>query len=145
MLTQQRADCGLTDRFERRGLMDALNASQSLVWFDGAGMVVDANANACRMFAYDDANFIKQDYFVLCGSNARNQLGDKREWAHIAAGEVHHTERSFKAKDGREIWSSVNFSALLNSNGSTRRVVAIFIDMAKFAWKPNDTRRVFGG
>ena len=125
--------------------MDALNASQSLVWFDGAGMVVDANANACRMFAYDDANFIKQDYFVLCGSNARNQLGDKREWAHIAAGEVHHTERSFKAKDGREIWSSVNFSALLNSNGSTRRVVAIFIDMAKFAWKPNDTRRVFGG
>jgi hypothetical protein len=30
---------------ERRGLMDALDASQSLVWFDGAGVIVDLNKN----------------------------------------------------------------------------------------------------
>ena len=144
MLHQQRDDRGLDDRVERRGLMDALNTSQSLVWFDGTGTVVDVNANACRMFSYEEVNFLKQDYFVLCGSNSRNLLGDKREWTRIAAGEVHHTERSFKAKDGREIWTSVNFSALRNSNGTTRRVVAIFIDMARFSWKPNDTRRAFG-
>jgi len=125
---------------ERRGLMDALDASQSLVWFDGAGVIVDANANALRMFSYGEGDFAKQDYFSLCGNGAKQILADKREWGRIAAGNMCHTERSYSAQDGREVWSSVNFAALKNDDGSTRRVLAMFIDMGRFAWKPNDAR-----
>jgi len=136
-----RAQTSASNKIERRGLMDALDASQSLVWFDGAGAIVDANDNALRLFVYGDGEIQKQDYYVLCGGNPKQLLADKREWSRVAAGEICHTERSFKAKDGREIWSSVNFAAVLNPDGSTRRVVAIFIDMSRFAWKPNDVRR----
>ena len=125
---------------ERRGLMDALDASQSLVWFNGAGVIVDANANALNLFAYNEEDILKQDYFALCGGGSKRILADKREWARIAAGEVCHTERNFTGQDGREVWSSVNFAALLNDNGSTRRVLAMFIDLGRFAWKPNDSR-----
>lgn len=125
---------------ERRGLMDALNASQSLVWFDGAGVIVDANENALRLFAYGEGDILKQDYFALCGAGSKQKLADKREWARIATGDLRHTERSYSAKDGREVWSSVNFAALLNDDGSTRRVLAMFIDLSRFACKPNDAR-----
>lgn len=126
---------------ERRGLMDALDASQSLVWFDGSGMIVDANANALRLFAYGDGDILRQDYFALCGAGSKQVLANKREWARISAGEMCHTERSYSAQDGREVWSSVNFAALKNEDGSTRRVLAMFTDMGRFAWKPNDARR----
>ena len=125
---------------ERRGLMDALDASQSLVWFNGAGVIVDANENALKLFAYREGDILKQDYFALCGAGSKRILADKREWARIATGDLCHTERSYVAQDGREVWSSVNFAALLNDDGSTRRVLAMFIDLSRFAWKPNDAR-----
>ena len=55
---------------ERRGLMDALDASQSLLWFDGAGVIVDANTNALRLFSYDAGDILKQDYFGCCQTNS---------------------------------------------------------------------------
>jgi len=126
---------------ERRGLMDALDASQSLVWFDGAGVIIDANANALRLFAYGESDIVKQDYFTLCHVGSKHTLADKREWARIAVGETCHTERSYTAQDGNEIWSSVNFAALKNDDGTTRRVLAMFTDMGRYAWKPNDVSR----
>ena len=125
---------------ERRGLMDALDASQSLLWFDGAGVIVDANTNALRLFSYDAGDILKQDYFALCGMRSKQVLADKREWARIAAGDMCHTERNYTAQDGREVWSSVNFAALKNDDGGTRRVLAMFTDLGRFAWKPNNTR-----
>ena len=125
---------------ERRGLMDALDTSQSLVWFDGAGVIVDANKNALALFSYDEGEVLKEDYFALCGASTKQMLADKREWARIASGELCHTERSFTAKDGQEVWSSVNFAALFNEDGSTRRVLAMFVDLNRFAWKPNDSK-----
>lgn len=127
---------------ERRGLMDALDASQSLVWFDGAGVIVDANTNALNLFAYREGDILKQDYFALCGGRSKQVLADKREWARIAAGNLCHTERNYVAQNGREVWSSVNFAALLNEDGSTRRVLAMFVDIGRFAWKPNDVKRL---
>lgn len=137
---ENRAQAG-ANKVERRGLMDALDASQSLVWFDAHGNIVDANENALRLFSFGASEVVQQDYRTLCGNNPKQALADKREWNRIASGEMCHNERSFKSKDGREIWSSVNFAAVLNADGSTRRVVAIFIDMSRFAWKPNDVRR----
>lgn len=134
---------GQANMVERRGLMDALDASQSLVWFDANGMIVDANDNSLRLFAYSGEEILKQDYFALCGSSDRQQMADRRQWNKIASGELNHTERSFVGQDGSEVWSSVNFAAILNEDGTTRRVVAIFIDMGKFAWKPKDISRVF--
>lgn len=135
-----------SDRIERRGLMAALDASQSLVWFDASGSVVDANENALQMFGYSELEMMKQDFCVLCGSsnNGRSgssgSLASRREWNRIATGETVHNERSFVTSDGAEIWASVSFAAIKNENGVTRRVVAIFIDIGKFAWKPNDLR-----
>jgi PAS domain-containing protein len=103
-------------------------------------VIVDANANALRLFAYDEGGILKQDYFALCGAVSKQILADKREWARIAAGDMRHTERSYSARDGREVWSSVNFAALKNDDGSTRRVLGMFTDMGRFAWKPNDAR-----
>ena len=131
---------GQTNGIEKRGLMDALDASQSRIWFDPDGMVVDANVNAERMFTYSGDDIMRQDYFALCGTGSTQQLAEKREWNRIASGEMIHVERSYKTKDGREIWSSVNFAALKNEDGTTRRVVAIFIDLSRFAWKPNDAK-----
>ena len=132
-----------SNRIERRGLMDALDASQNLVWFDANGVIVDANPNALKLFAYQEDEMLKQDYFSICGNNARQLMADKRQWARIASGELNHMERSFVGKNAHEVWSSVNFAAIKNENGSTRRVLALFIDMGKFAWKPNDAARPY--
>ncbi|MEE9454582.1 MAG: PAS domain-containing protein [Paracoccaceae bacterium] len=123
---------------EKRGLMDALEASQSLVWFDGNGMVVDANDNALKLFAYSEDDILKEDYYTLCKDGSAQKMADRREWAQIAEGALSHTERSYKTRDGAEIWASVNFAAIKTESGRTRRVMAIFIDMNKFAWKPDD-------
>lgn len=131
-----------TDRIERRGLMAALDTSQSLVWFDANGAIVDANRNAQQMFAYNEVEMLQQDYYILCGASQSHALSYRREWNSISEGKTKHTERSFVAKDGTEVWASVNYAAIKNENGSTRRVMAIFIDMGRFACKPSDRRWV---
>lgn len=134
---------GPANRIERRGLMDALEASQSLVWFDANGMVVEANANARHMFAYNASEVLLQEYCSLCPPCKHNQLANKREWQRIANGELINTERSFISNDGSEIWASVTFAVIKNASGRARRVLAIFIDMERFAWKPKDAMRAF--
>ncbi len=134
---------GQSNRIERRGLMDALDASQNLIWFDANGVIVDANPNALNLFAYGADEILKQDYFTLCGNNPRHLMADKRQWNRIAAGEVNHMERSYVGKTGKEVWASVNFAAIKNENGTTRRVLALVIDLGKFSWKPNDAARPY--
>lgn len=131
---------GKSNMVERRGLMDALDASQSLLWFDPAGMIVDANDNALRLFAYSDEEIRMQDYYGLCMENNVQQIAQRREWQRIVAGDMNHTERSYVAQNGQEVWTSVSFAVVRNEDGTPRRVVAIFIDMSRFAWKPNDSR-----
>lgn len=126
---------GASNIVERRGLLDALDASQALVWFDPEGKIVDVNDNALRMFAYTKDDILKQDYFVLCKATAAQKLSLLNEWRSIANGKISHCEGSFVAKNGQEMWSSVNFAAIKNDDGLTRRIMAIFIDMSKVAWK----------
>lgn len=131
------------DKVERRGLMRALDEAQALVWFDRRGVVVDANENALELFGYGMEAFRGLDYGQLCGSGAAHILQEKREWSRILQGQVQHTERNFRHSDGRGVWTAVNFSVLRNTDGTPRRVVGIFVDLARFAWKPKSVARVF--
>lgn len=134
-------DRGPVNKIERRGLMEALDAAQSLVWFDANGMIVDANDNALALFGYTESQILQQDYYALCKSGPNCLMADKREWARISEGEMNHTERNYKTSDGQEVWASVNFSSIKTESGRTRRVVAIFTDLNQFTWKPNDVSR----
>ena len=138
----RKTDRGAVNKIERRGLMDALDASQALVWFDANGMIVDANDNALELFDYSEQDILKQDYYALCKSSPNRHMADQREWARIADGQMNHTERNYKTRTGQEVWASVNFSSIKTESGRTRRVVAIFTDLNQFSWKPNDVRRV---
>ena len=143
-MEQRKPEVGhLSDKIERRGLMRALDSAQSLVWFDARGIIVDANANALEMFNYANDDILNADYGQLCGTTQANILHEKREWARILSDEIQHTERGYKRRDGAEVWAAVNFSVLRNPDGTPRRVVAIFVDMSRFAWKPNKISRVF--
>jgi len=133
---------GVTNRIERRGLMDALDQSQALIWFDAVGLVADSNENAQKLFGYSARHFLDQDYYTLCHPSKPASLSDKREWQRAADGEMYHTERCFMDAERREIWASVNYAAIRNEAGITRRVMAIFIDLNRFSWKPNDISRV---
>ena len=130
------------DQMERRGLMDALDQAHAIVWFDPQGQVVDGNENAIRLFGLTGNELFLEDYFTLCGQSRPSNMADRREWARIAAGEMVHCERNFVSSDGTKIWSSAIYAAIKREDDTTRRVIAIIIDLTRFAKKPGLLERI---
>lgn len=129
------------DKMERRGLMKALDASQALLWFDAAGRVVDANTNVLHLLGYSPDEVLRHDYFDLTSDSPGQLLAQRRHWMRICNGELTHHECGFHRPDGGEVWASVSYAALRQENGQTRRVLAILIDLTRWAWKPNSMTR----
>ncbi|MFQ5623756.1 MAG: PAS domain-containing protein [Paracoccaceae bacterium] len=143
MLHDDRTSKTRSDKIERKGLMAALDASQALVWFDPDGRVVDVNDNAVTMFGYAQQEFIRLDFFDLCGESASSRRSLERQWLQVVSGERCNDERNFMTRDGKRLWASVSYAALRNEYNLARRVVAIFIDLTPWSWKPPDTSRFF--
>jgi methyl-accepting chemotaxis protein len=127
---------------ERRGLMRALETSQNLLWFDATGRIVDANEKVLALLGYSSADLLRRDFFDLTLDNPNNLLSQKRIWNRICSGEHVHSEMNFRARDGADVWTSVSFAALRHDNGETRRVLAILIDLSRWAWKPSSGPRI---
>ncbi len=130
-----------SDRVERRGIMRALDQAQCLIWFDADGFVVDANANAVSLFRCPHDRFVRQSFHQLSCGPRKPTAGDFRNWARIIAGATHNEERRFYASDGEEIWASASYAVVRNPDDSIRRVLAIVINLASWAWRPNDVAR----
>ena len=130
------------DRMERRGLMDALDRAHAIVWFDPSGQVVDGNENALGLFGLSLDGFLAQDHFSLCRESRVESIAARREWGRIVAGEQVHTERNFYRSDGQRIWSSAVYAAIKREDGTTRRVIAIIIDLTRLAWNPRMLERI---
>lgn len=142
MLSNQQNRVQIADKMERRGLMKALEASQNLIWFDANGRVVDANQNALGLLGYAAEEMLRHDFFDLTMENQAQLLSQRRIWLRISSGELVHSEISFHGKDGIDVWASVSFAALRHDNGETRRVLAMLIDLTKWAWKPSGGHRI---
>ncbi len=132
----------VVDKMERRGLMKALETSQNLLWFDANGRIVDANEKTLALLGYSADEILCHDFFDLTVEKPSHLLSQKRTWLRITTGEHVHSECSFRGKNGVDVWASVNYAALRHDNGETRRVLAILIDLTKWAWKPNSLTHV---
>lgn len=131
-----------TDKTDRRGLMKALDKSQNLLWFDASGRIVDANDNAMALLGYTADEIRRLDFFDLTTDSPHQVMAQKRTWLRISTGEHVHSECRFRASDGSDIWTSANYAALRHDTGETRRVLAILIDLTKWAWKPKNALRI---
>jgi len=132
---QRPRDIGL-DRSERRGVMAALEASHPLIWFDCAGWVLDASAKAVSLLNYNFAPEDRLTYSLLTGMGAGRVDRGTAHWARIASGQLVSEERGLFRSDGTEVWSNLTHAAILNADGSTRRVLTIVIDMSPWSWRP---------
>lgn len=142
MLANQQNRAQIADKMERRGLMKALDASQNLLWFDANGRIVDANRNVLNLLGYSADEILLHDFFDLTIDNQGQLLSQRRTWLRISTGDLVHNEVSFHGKDRIDVWASVNYAALRHDNGETRRVLAILIDLTKWAWKPSGGHRI---
>ena len=125
-----------SDRRERRGVMAALDASHPLVWFDGSGRVQEFNDRMRRMLDCGEAEPGDWTYASLFGIADAQGPYVQTQWQRIASGDLISEERGLMRRNGTEIWSSISYAAILNADGSARRVLAIVIDLAPWSWRP---------
>ena len=123
------------DRLDRRGVMAALEASHPLLWFNARGQVIDANLRTRNLLLYALGAQDKTTYADLTGLAVDAEFTDKH-WERIAAGQIQCEERALYRSDGTEVWCALNHAAVLNADGSTRRVLTILIDMQPWSWRP---------
>ncbi len=131
-----------SDRIERRGLMKALDQSQSLIWFDATGQVVEANDNMMRMLGIGFDDLSELTYEKLVSRTPMKPEALDRLWGSILSGHRTNDERDILTGDGTDIWCSLNYAVLRNASGTARRVLMLTINMTPWTWKPNDAARV---
>ncbi|MEM7615063.1 MAG: PAS domain-containing protein [Pseudomonadota bacterium] len=123
------------DREDRRGLMQSLEASQCLIWFDPEGRVLEANENSRALLGIRDQDLADLTFEDLIGPEAGSPRYKRDLWAKIAAGGLQAEERELIART-HKIWSSVTYAALKTPTGETRRVFAMIIDLTPWSAQP---------
>ncbi|MEM9231301.1 MAG: PAS domain-containing protein [Pseudomonadota bacterium] len=124
-----------SDREDRRGLMQSLDASQCLIWYNPEGRVLEANQNARALLGIRDADMDDLTFEDLIGHDAGNPRYRRSLWAKIAAGGLQAEERELVARN-HKIWASVTYAALKTPTGETRRVFALIIDLTPWSAQP---------
>ncbi|MEM8788780.1 MAG: PAS domain-containing protein [Pseudomonadota bacterium] len=138
-MAQTRLILAEANHADRRGLMQALDAAQAIMWFSIEGDIVEANAKAQALFAMPQTELQQRSYFDLVGADAKHAKHIARHWARIATGIVPAEERDiFVPGTNRSIWSSVSYAALRDEENKVRRVFALVIDLSPWSWRPKD-------
>ncbi len=134
------------DRAEYRGLMAALDAAQCLIWFDPTGKVEAANANAQGMLdmPLEDLRTLTMSDLAGDGHKPGQAAYYQRHWDRILTGRLRCEERGLIDRHDREIWCSLTYAPLRDTEDKVRLVCALIINMSRWSWRPPEAvGRVF--
>jgi len=119
-------------------LLHALGRSLALIEFSPEGVVLDANANFCRVLGYDIAEIRGHHHRLFVDPKEAESAEYKAFWARLAQGQFESREFRRIAKGDRDVYIQASYNPVLDRNGRVTRVVKAASDITAAKLRNSD-------
>jgi methyl-accepting chemotaxis protein len=104
------------------GKMAAINRVHAVVEFSTSGSILSANDNFSTIFGYEREEVLGKHHRMFCDREDVLAPEYAEFWEKLAAGENHVGKFRRRTKDGRRIWISASYNAVLDPTASRSRL-----------------------
>ncbi len=113
----------------KQGIVAALTRSQAVIEFDTTGIILDANNNFLKTVGYSLEEIKGKHHSIFVDADYASSKEYINFWASLAEGESQAGEFKRYTKSGSPIWIQGQYSAVLDLQGKTVRVVKTCVDI----------------
>ena len=125
-------DGSLRDQLaESKSQLDAIGRAFAVIEFEPDGTILTANQNFLSTVGYSLNEIQGQHHRLFCDPKYANSPEYTDFWARLGRGESQAGEFQRIGKGGKEIWIQARYSALLDENGQTYKVVKFASDITE--------------
>ncbi|HWI86761.1 MAG TPA: PAS domain-containing methyl-accepting chemotaxis protein [Sphingomonas sp.] len=112
-------------------VLQALNSSTALAYFDLDGRMTSANDRFLSLFGYRLEELKGQLHRVLCNQDDAEAPRYQRTWETLCRGESESGEYPRRARDGREIWVQTTYAPIRNDAGKMSGFIMLSADVSE--------------
>lgn len=123
---------------DHQGQIAAIHKSQSVVSFDVAGTILDANDNFLDLTGYRLSQVRGQHHSMFVATDERDSEEYRDFWRDLAAGQYKSGEFKRITEDGREVWLQASYNPILDMNGRPFKVVKNAVDVTQQKLRQGD-------
>lgn len=109
----------------------AISAAFAVIEFQPDGTIITANANFLNTVGYSLSEIQGQHHQKFVDPEYARSAEYKNFWARLASGESQSGEFQRFGKGGKEIWIQARYSALVNEQGQTYKVIKYASDITE--------------
>ena len=110
---------------QMRGMLDAIDRAQSVIFFTPEGTIIDANQNFLDMMGYSLEEIQGKDHSIFVYPRYAESTRYVEFWQNIARGAYNSNRFRRFDKSKKGIWLQASYNPIFDSDGNVDRIVQI--------------------
>ena len=116
---------------EGRAVMAALSASQAVIEFTPAGIILTANANFLTAVGYSLDEIRGRHHSLFCEPEHADSDAYRRFWQDLAQGQFQAAAFKRRARDGRVLWLQATYNPIRDGSGKVVKIIKFASDITE--------------
>jgi methyl-accepting chemotaxis protein len=114
---------------DAQNVLDALDRSQAVIWFEPDGRILEANENFLSAMGYGRDEIAGRHHSMFVDPKYKDSADYRAFWTALAGGEHRSAEFRRFGKGGREIWIQATYNPVRDASGRVYKVVKFATDI----------------
>ncbi|MGE6741600.1 methyl-accepting chemotaxis protein [Allorhizobium pseudoryzae] len=110
--------------------LDAISASQAMIWFKPDGTVLSANENFCKTLGYELSEIVGKHHRIFCEDAIRNSPDYVSFWNDLAKGNFKSGQFRRLSKTSQDVWIEATYNPVFHGN-KVVRILKLASDITK--------------
>lgn len=110
--------------------VDAISASQAMIWFKPDGTVISANENFCKTLGYELSEIVGKHHRMFCEDAIRNSPDYASFWNDLANGKFKSGQFRRQTKTSQDVWIEATYNPVFHRQKIVR-ILKLASDITK--------------
>lgn len=115
---------------ELQAVIEALNRSHAVIWFDPEGNILEANDNFCKTMGYRADEVVGRHHSMFVDPEYARSPEYQQFWPSLAQGQVKIGEFDRIKKGGGKIKLDASYNVILGADGKASKIVKLAKDVS---------------
>ncbi|MBS0153193.1 MAG: PAS domain S-box protein [Nitrospira sp.] len=116
-------------RLNMKGIVDAINASYSMVEFDLNGNILSANSNCLQLLGYTINEIKGRHHRLFCEPVFSGSSEYQAFWQKLSRGDFDAGVYKHLTKGGKEVWLQASYNPVKDEMGRAYKIVMLAVDI----------------
>jgi len=114
---------------DQTGLVNAINRSEAVIFFEPDGTILGANENFCGAMGYEEKDIVGQHHRIFVDPADSQNADYTQFWADIRDGKFQSGDFRRRNRDGDDVWINASYNPIFDEHGNVVKVVKVASDI----------------